>query len=223
MTGTRVDGRSVLREQRRDAILASTRELAMTSGPDGFTVDEVAAAAGVSRRTVFNHFSTFENLLVAVCEQVLAQVTDQLLHTIDAKLANLPAAGAGRHVAAIDGLCEAVRDTDLPTAMTTIVGIVGEENEDQPRGQAISQAALDQVGRRLVAQVQTHVPDIDAVVLALTVAFLMNGIGVLARRWVHEYAAKLTPASRRAWRAYLARLTEQLAGGYRSSIQRGPR
>jgi AcrR family transcriptional regulator len=222
MAGTRIDGRSVLREQRRDAILASTRDLAMTSGPDGFTVDEVAAAAGVSRRTVFNHFPTFESLLVAVCEQVLAQVTDQLLHTIDAKLANLPV-DTGRHVAAIDGLCEAVRDTDLPTAMTTIVGIVGEDHEDQPRGQAISQAALDHVGRRLVAQVQTHVPDIDAVALSLTVAFLMNGIGVLARRWVHEYAAKLTPASRRAWRAYMTRLIEQLAGGYRSAIQRGPR
>lgn len=222
MTGTRVDGRSVLREQRRDAILASTRELAMTSGPGGFTVDEVAAAAGVSRRTVFNHFPTFEGLLVAVCEQVLAQVTDQLLRAIDANLANLPPDSA-RHVAALDGLCAALRDTDLPTAMTTIVGIVGEDHDEQPRGQAISQAALDHVGQRLVAQVQAHVPDIDTVVLGLTVAFLMNGIGVIARRWVHEYAAKVTPASRRAWRGYMTRLTEQLAGGYRNSIQRGPR
>lgn len=194
----------------------------MTSGPGGFTVDEVAAAAGVSRRTVFNHFPTFENLLVAVCEQVLAQVTKQLLHAIDAELANLPS-DSSRHVAAIDGLCAAVRDTDLPTAMTTIVSIVGEDHGEQPRGQAISQAALDQVGRRLVAQVQAHVPDIDALVLGLTVAFLMNGIGVIARRWVKEYAATVTPASRRAWRGYMTRLTDQLAGGYRGTIEHGPR
>ena len=37
-------------------ITRTAQELACTHGLDGFTVDDLASAAGVSRRTVFNHF-----------------------------------------------------------------------------------------------------------------------------------------------------------------------
>ncbi len=215
MTETRVDGRSALREQRREAILASAHHLAL--GPGDFTIEDVAAAAGVSRRTVFNHFPTFESLLVAVCEEVLAQVTEQVLREVDANLANLPS-DSSRHVATLDGLCAAVRDADLPAAIATIVTLV-DEDDDRPRVRAISQAALDHVGQRLVTQVLNRDPDLDPITVGFTVAFLMNGIGVVARRWVREYPAPVTPASRRAWRAYMRSLTDQLAYGYRGSPQ----
>ena len=56
------DGRGVLRLQRRDAIVDAARGLAAAHGSDGFTVDQVAQVAGVSRRTVFNHFATVDDL-----------------------------------------------------------------------------------------------------------------------------------------------------------------
>ena len=40
-----------------------------------------------------------------------------------------------------------------------------------------------------------------------------------ARRWVGEYGLKITPTSRRAWNAYMTRLVEQLADGYRSMAE----
>lgn len=209
------DGRSALRQRRRQAILSATRELARTSGPGGFTVEEVAAAAGVSRRTVFNHFTTFESLLVAVCDDVLATVSDRVLRDVDAHLLQLPTATADT-AEALDALCSAVRAADLPTAMTTIVSII-EDGGDRPRAQATSQAALDHVGHRLVSRVRERVPAADVTTVELTVAFLMNGVGVVARHWIDRHGARVSPDSRRAWDDAMARLTAQLADGYRGA------
>lgn len=51
-----------LREKQRAAtaarIVRSARRLADQHGVDGFTLDDLAEAAGVSRRTLFNYFPT---------------------------------------------------------------------------------------------------------------------------------------------------------------------
>lgn len=215
----RVDGRSVLRAQRRQAIVTAARRLATSSGATGFTVDEVAAAAGVSRRTVFNQFATFEGLLIGVCEEILADVTQQVLDQLDDRLAPIPGEEA-RAAVALDALCAAVSAADLPVAMTDMVRVLNGAAQDKPRGDAISQAALDQVGERLRDRVLTHAPDLDELVVQLTVSLLMTGVGVVARRWLTSYAAEVTHASRRAWDAHMRKLTEQLAGGYRGVARR---
>ena len=100
------DGRSALREERRRAILEAARTLATEHGADGFTVEQVASRAGVSRRTVFNHVAGLDQLLVAVCEQILAEATVDLLGEVERRTADLPAGGAGGR-AALDAVAEA--------------------------------------------------------------------------------------------------------------------
>src|SRR3954470_4849743 len=57
----------------RDAIATTARRLFAERGFDAVTVAEVAVAADVSEKTVFNHFATKEDLAFAGREQGLAQ------------------------------------------------------------------------------------------------------------------------------------------------------
>ncbi len=58
----------------RDAIAATARRLFAERGYDAVTVAEIAAAADVAEKTVFNHFATKEDLVFAGGEARLAQL-----------------------------------------------------------------------------------------------------------------------------------------------------
>src|SRR5918999_3784421 len=58
----------------RDVIAASARRLFAERGFDAVTVAEIAVAANVSEKTVFNHFATKEDLVFAGGEARLAQL-----------------------------------------------------------------------------------------------------------------------------------------------------
>ena len=58
----------------RDAIAATARRLFAKRGFDAVTVAEIAVAANVSEKTVFNHFATKEDLVFAGGDTRLAQL-----------------------------------------------------------------------------------------------------------------------------------------------------
>jgi AcrR family transcriptional regulator len=57
----------------RAAITAAALRLAREQGPGGFTVDQVAAEAGVSRRTFFNYFPSIEAAVTLPVEEFLEE------------------------------------------------------------------------------------------------------------------------------------------------------
>ena len=63
--------------EKRAAILEAAKELFLTSGYDGTSMDAVAAEAGVSKLTVYNHFKDKETLFI---EAVKAKCEEQLPH-----------------------------------------------------------------------------------------------------------------------------------------------
>jgi AcrR family transcriptional regulator len=75
---THSDGRRARKKQAaRDAIAATARQMFAARGFDNVTVAEVAAAADVSEKTVFNHFPTKADLAFAGRETGLMRlVTD---------------------------------------------------------------------------------------------------------------------------------------------------
>jgi AcrR family transcriptional regulator len=57
-------------EKSRTAIILATMDLISKHGFNGTTVDKVAAEAGLSKGSIFWHFSTKENLFLAVIEEI---------------------------------------------------------------------------------------------------------------------------------------------------------
>ena len=80
MTSRPVDARPHGREQVRSAVLTATSALVAERGPDGFSVREIAARAGVNHALVHRHFGTkadvLEQMLAADAEAVVAAVVE---------------------------------------------------------------------------------------------------------------------------------------------------
>src|SRR3954447_18841111 len=75
MSGAQTEGlRARKKRAARQAIAATARRLFAERGFDAVTVAEVAAAADVSEKTVFNHFAAKEDLVFAGGEARLSQL-----------------------------------------------------------------------------------------------------------------------------------------------------
>jgi AcrR family transcriptional regulator len=62
----------------RDGLASAALRLADELGPDRVTVDEIAAAAGVSPRTFFNYFASKEDAIVGSTESSTSRVVQEL-------------------------------------------------------------------------------------------------------------------------------------------------
>lgn len=74
------------REQTRRKLLAAALEVFADKGPDAALIDDVIVAAGVSRGTFYNHFTTTQDLLDALT----SSLSDQILATIDEVVLPIP-------------------------------------------------------------------------------------------------------------------------------------
>lgn len=68
------------RSDRRAAIIAAAQRLSVGCGYSGFTLDDLAQAVGVSRRTLFNHVSSKEEAVLGM----LPVLTDEQAQTLRA-------------------------------------------------------------------------------------------------------------------------------------------
>ena len=85
MTTRPIESKPRGREQVRSAVLTATSALVAERGPDGFSVREIAARAGVNHALVHRHFGTkadvLEQMLAADAEAVVAAVVESGLPT----------------------------------------------------------------------------------------------------------------------------------------------
>lgn len=98
-------------QRNRERIYQAAIELFAERGPDAVTMDDIAAAAGMARSSVFNHFASKTRLLgefyARMTEDILAKARDRGTHTFRAGLEELGRAAAseairhGQTVAAI--------------------------------------------------------------------------------------------------------------------------
>ena len=109
MTELAVDRRSALKARHRQAIVDAARRLIDARQGPRFSVDELAAEADVSRRTVFNHFDSLDDVILAACAEILDAVVASFREAASASVHDV-----GGVATVFEEIVDAVRSTDLP-------------------------------------------------------------------------------------------------------------
>ncbi|HMJ02261.1 MAG TPA: helix-turn-helix domain-containing protein [Conexibacter sp.] len=196
----------------REAIAATARRLFAERGFDAVTVAEIAAAADVSEKTVFNHFATKDDLVFAGGEARLAQLQADIVQrppgtsVLDVFRANseamLDTVAAGE---SDDRLVVPRIVRDSPALQERLAA--GWEREAATLAAAIAEAAG--------ADDDDLVPAVVARTLAWTLITIFRAAfdGLLAGEDPKRLAARLRPQSARAYDRLAAGLEDYGVAG----------
>lgn len=172
-----------------------------------FTVEELALRADVSRRTVFNHFASIDDVVAEVCSGVLGSLMESLS---SARLEDGTAAGS-----VFEELARAFRSADLVGPMSYLTRVLGGRQDPSSPWQALmTMRTLTEVSDRLAEELQRCRPGVDELSISLLVGALTSGVGVLYHHWAEATGAVDTPESRRVWDELLERLIQTVGTGH---------
>lgn len=207
------DRREALKERHQRAIVDAAKTLMTEISGTNFTVEQLAERADVSRRTVFNHFGTMDDVVLEAFSGMLETVVDN----IDANLSSQEVERSD--VTSVFGqLTEAMRATDLVTPiveLTRIFGEIGHEGTSAtPRQAVLCERAMRDLGNRISATVLRHHPYADPFEVEVMCAALVGGMLVVHRRWNEATGGVDTPESRQLWDDLLTRLIAATRNGF---------
>lgn len=202
------DRRAELKARYRQSILDAADSLIRERGKPQFSVDELADRADVSRRTVFNHFASLEDVVMTTCTRLLTTTVDEFR----AATASTPAADGSRS-ALFAEITTALRQIDLPPVVAYLAGVLASEGET-----GRSQHGIGDVFTRTTEQLSVEIAErtsaIDEFEVAILVSCVMNGIAVVSSHWLAQTGGALDETSRHVWDALLDRLIATLCTGY---------
>ncbi|UWX96978.1 TetR/AcrR family transcriptional regulator [Arthrobacter zhaoxinii] len=200
------DRRKALKSRHRQEIVAAAAALMDERQTTDFTVDELAQRADVSRRTVFNHFGSINDIVSEVCSDVLSSA-----------VASLTAVPASDGPAVLDEIAEAFRNADLVGPMAYLNRVLG-DGGPAATAHPMALRAFTELSERLSAVMLSRHPEADKLSVHLLVGALTSGLGVLYHHWHCATGAVDTPQSRRSW----ARMLDQLLDTVRTGHAAGP-
>jgi AcrR family transcriptional regulator len=164
-------------EETRSRILAAARDVAAELGFDGFTVDRVADAAGVSRMTVYYQFGSKRELLDAMFDRLAADGRIERLG--EAFRAEDPVAGLRLFVETFAGFWASNRNTIRRFrgwANLDMSKKVGGHERDLWRREGL----VEMVGRIGAVRDLSHVGNLDGVIDVLNTITGFDAYDVLA-------------------------------------------
>ncbi|WP_229068953.1 TetR/AcrR family transcriptional regulator [Actinoplanes sp. DH11] len=205
------DRRAALKARHRRAILDAAKAL-ITEGPAArFSVDQLAERADVSRRTIFNHFASIDDVTTTVCSEVLGVVIDHFRQVVTTE-----PVGPGTRAAAFATLTEALRVTDVPGLLAFLWRALGGLDKGDPRPRQIFQATFSRITTELARELSERNADLDPLEAELLVSSLMHGTEVIAEHWLAATGAATDEPARVLWNELLDRLIDSVRTGYRS-------
>lgn len=203
------DRRRQVKSANRRAILDAAAALAEERGLGHFTVQDLAERAGVSRRTIFNHFTSVDDAVYARLSELLGVVVDDFVEIADAT----PPPATPSTGAVFEQLADVIERTALVRSLSHIARLVG-TSEDHPATVLWSHEVLQSVTARLTAEVTRRNPQSDPFTVALLASSLINAMVVAFEQWERETGAADTPGSRLVWQRLLRTAVEHLRHGF---------
>ncbi len=210
-----MDRRARIRERHHRAIIDAAASLLDAKGADGFTVDELAKRAEVSRRTVFNHFASVDDIVIAVCTEVLGDVVE----TFESRRS---ASAGTTHASVFEELAEALRSTDLVNPIAYLTRVLRTPDDKPSQRQAVVLLrAFTEVSQRLSAEMLRRHPEADELTTRLLVSSLIGGLVVLHNHWLAATGGSADTASRAVWDELIDQLIVRTRDGYSSTASLG--
>ena len=159
-----------MRAQNRDAIASAAADLVLRVGPSRLTVDELADRAGVSRRTVFNHFSSIE-------EAAFARVNDNFDRLVEDFAPDSAGTPETMSTRVSQALTEFVLRADVLEVIRDSVATAG-RMVDRQGMDTWGQASIERMIHRLVAIVESLYPQAPAMHIHILCRVLVQTICV---------------------------------------------
>ncbi|WP_435112418.1 TetR/AcrR family transcriptional regulator [Nocardiopsis synnemataformans] len=202
------DRREALKSRHRRAIVDAAAALMTERGDTGFTVDQLSERADVSRRTVFNHFRSLDDIVL----EVFGEMLDAIVDSIEA---NLPAATGDRPGSMFDEFAAAIRQTDLVAPITRLKRFLRQKgHEPAPSQAALFERAINDVSVRLAAIMTRRHPQADPLVVDLMCGAVISGGTITVQRWEQTTGGVDSDDSRRVWSDLLDRMLAVTRDGY---------
>ncbi|BAL88703.1 putative TetR-family transcriptional regulator [Actinoplanes missouriensis 431] len=203
------DRRAALKARHRRAILDAAKELITEGSSARFSVDQLAERADVSRRTIFNHFASIDDVVTTVCSEVLGVVIERFRQVVTAGQA-----GPGTRAEAFATLTEALRATDVPGLIAFLWRALGGFDKEDPRPRQIFQATFSRTTTELARELAVRNEGLDPLEAELLVSALMHGTEVIAEHWLSITGAATDESALALWRDLLDRLILSVKTGY---------
>lgn len=203
------DRHAELKARHRRAILQAAKELIVESGDARFSVDQLAERADVARRTVFNHFTSLDDVLTSAYTEIFSVVIDAFREQVSAS----PSALRGR-AAMFDTVTAALRATDVPGTIAFLSTALGGFDPQDRRRLPIFHATFARTSTHLADELAQRFAQPDRLEAELVVSSLIHGVEVIARHWIAETGATTDDAARARWDALLDRLIDSVRAGY---------
>jgi AcrR family transcriptional regulator len=207
---TSPDRRSALKSKHRQAIVNACADLLSERRGTDFSVDELAQRADVSRRTVFNHFASLDDVVTEVGTGVVAS---SLM---------LPEGTAPAGHSPLDDLVDLVSSPRFIEAVSYLTEVLGRaDTRSSPQQAIMAFRSVTLAGDQVISALTSRHPESDPEDIQLLVGTFAGGISVLYERWSSLTGAVNTPDSRTAWIELLQRLTAALRTGVGSGTPPG--
>lgn len=213
MTEPSTDRRVALKARHRQAIVDAAAALIAETGGLRFTIDDLARRADVSRRTVFNHFASVDDIVAEVFGDVIGTLVASYERESAASPAT-PGTDVDARAVVFGELDRAVRSTDLVAPMAFLTQSLRSHDEHSPAIATVLLRVLDAARGRLAAAVLARHPGADVLDVHLLVNAVVSGVLVLHRHWDAATGAVDDEPSRAAWDALVDRLLVRTGHGF---------